>query len=245
MSGNVCRRPSSGFTLIEVSLAMALLLIVVLLAYRLLFTVQDSTDRTSINAYLHNQGRIVSEALIREIHESRIVSVASQNDSMVIQVPVDYDGDGDVLDGAGLVEYGFRDPANAQAPRLSWTATYSTVVDETHSEAALRIDINKDGDKTDTFVSCRLERVVRDGGGVERDRLILARDIYLIDSPRDADLNGDGTADPLFKLVDASGAEVAASGTKMILDLWVGHKAPGPEYFLHNAPVEVKLRNTQ
>jgi len=238
-------RSARGFSLVEIMIGSLILLVVVLLAYRLLFTVQESTDRTNITAYLHNRGRTLAEALIREITEARIVSVSAENESIVLQVPVDHDGDGDVLDANGAVEYGFRDPANGQAPRLGWTATYTAVVEEDHSEPALKININKDGDKNDVFVSCRLERVVKDAAGVAQDRITLAHDIYLVQNPKDADLNGDGTPDPLFKLADAAGTEVASSGSKLVLNIWVGHKAPGPEYFLHNVPVDVKLRNIQ
>lgn len=233
-----------AFTLVEVLVASFVLMAVVLIVYRLLFAAQKSTDLTTLRADLKTRARAVVDGVLRELTEAKIVSISSSNDAIEFQVPVDADGSNGMLDASGEVEYGFRDPRDG-SQEAGWKAVYRVVAEQTLSESALKVDINKDGDQADGFALCRLQREVKDGAGKTVDTVALAHEIFLNSSPADGDVNGDGQPDPFFQMLDAVGQEVLTGGEVFVLNVWVGRKYDIQDYVLHNSRVTVMLRNDQ
>jgi hypothetical protein len=115
-------------------------------------------DRSASNTYDVGTGQQdmqrVSSRLLNEISSAFIqgrMSLANDS-SLTLQVPVDHDDDGDVLDDNYMLEWGAVDQDGVV--RLGYTMNYVFVPaasGKTYSESALDIDFNEDGDKSDTF----------------------------------------------------------------------------------------------
>lgn len=131
------------------------------------------------------------------------------------RLPVDHDGDGDFLDDEGRVTFGATHPtagdqlsSNLAADPTRYLAntnyTYRLRFVENpanqYSEAATGVDLNNDGDLTDTFDVGHLEKTIRGNGGGVADQVIqLTADVVLlVDGSVVGDVDGDGNDDPLF-----------------------------------------------
>lgn len=127
------------------------------------------------------------------------------------RLPVDHDGDGDFLDDEGRITYGVSHPAlgdllnpnrggdaDRYAASSDFTYRLRFVAARTLSEVSLGFDLNLDGDQTDVFEVGHLERTMRLSGTPDVVEQLTPDVIYLIDGQVVADVDGDGTQDPLF-----------------------------------------------
>lgn len=234
----------AGLSYLEVVLAAAVVAVVFFAGFALVVEAEKSSALMSVRADVKRRARAVTEPLVQELAQARVISISPSNESLVLQVPVDHDDDGDVVDDhTGQVEYGYFDAGGK--PRLGWTVTYRAVVESILSEAEAGRDFNGDGMQNTTFAVCRLDREVRDASGRLQDTLTLVRDLFLNADPLDGDVDGDGTGDPLFSLQDASGHEVGSGGSRVVLKIWLASARKDETFYLHSREVSVHLRNEQ
>lgn len=223
-----CRVSCRGFTLVEVMIASLLLVAIALLMIGLLLTGEKSLGQAAVAADLDARGVQTTESLLRDFAQANFLSVSATNEQIELQVPVDHDGDGDVLDDAGAIDWGYQG-------QLGWRVRYRAVPEETWDEAALQIDVNRNG-VTEIFVRCRIEREILDPLGGVADTSTLDREVLLLQSPLNGDVDGDGQADPLF-------AQTAPN--TLVLNLWHARLDPDRHPVLRRARTQVDLRNAE
>jgi len=163
------------------------------------------------------RGQIACQSILTrittEVMQSTLIGVAGDGSSVSLQVPVDHDGDGDVISDAGDVEYGAKG-------QLDWTMTLAFAAARNLSEATDKVDYNDDGDKTDSLVAGRVMLSFQDTGGATQASSPISPPRVLGTSPLGGDLDGDGTNDPLFQRVDDDGAP-DANGDNLKIDIFL------------------------
>lgn len=137
--------------------------------------------------------------------------------SLAYRVPVDADLDGDVLDEAGQVTWGVRQPSGAVAgadlsaaeadPETCWIELRFVSVGLLR-EAELDVDYDRDGRRESALERGYLERRVHVGDEVVFAQRLTGEHV-LVGRERAVDLDGDGEVDPLF--VQPSAASLRAT----------------------------------
>ena len=186
-----------GMTLIELMIAMVVLVIILGAVFGTILNSQSAYNQglTEINAQ-DAASRVINQ-MKELITESKVISV--NGTELVLQKPVDWDGDGDVLDNAMNVEYGayYNGEAHLNATsRIAFGATGVT------REATLGYDLNGDGDVTDEFTSGAMFVRFYDSGGAPQTQYErqISGDLICI-----GDVDGSGTVDPMFERWDSFG----------------------------------------
>jgi len=239
-----------GLTLIEVVIASLVFSVIVLVTLGLWVTAGDASDTATRDADLHQRGRLLLDELTRTLAQAKILNVSTTpgsltlNASVLFQLPVDWDGDGDAVNAAGAIEWGAPNPSGAGAT-LGWRLQLLAWPDRFLTEAVDGIDYNRDGDKVDSFVSCRVELRTLDAAGVLQATRVLDREVVLNDTPRNGDIDNRDGPDPLFVLRDGSGAEVPSNGVRLAISAWHGRLGRSRDFHLRNTKTEITLRNPQ
>ncbi len=235
-----------GMTLLEVLVTAALFGVFITLVGGLLSSAQKTYEWGSIQEEMETRGRRLIDALQKELVDARATNVTTSHTILTYKIPVDWDGDGDVVDAGKLVEYGYIDPA-ANTPKLNWSAALMFVQKRTLSEAALGIDINGDNDTTDTLAQGSIDKVVYNSLGVEVYRVSMDDDVILVNAVKDADVDGHlaGVQDPLFYRTDNTGAEQPLTGNIVMINVWHGRSGDPGNYYIRRNNQRIYLRNSQ
>jgi prepilin-type N-terminal cleavage/methylation domain-containing protein len=236
-----------GFTLIELMIATLILCVVIYLAVSSVMTSQRTYTSGTLLALIEQRGRFLIDRAKEELTGARILGVTNSHTRIDFQVPVDWDGDNDVLSDSGSVEYG---AIGDFGPEYGWSYAYEFTATQTLDEGTDGFDYNNDGLFDATFLVGKLYRVVKDENGVEQLRVAIDDDIVLrrggtgeMDYGIMTGLAGD---DPLFKQTDASGNEVAFSPVLVHVNVWHGKMDYDRKtFYLRNNVYIIKLRNPQ
>ncbi|NOZ21438.1 MAG: prepilin-type N-terminal cleavage/methylation domain-containing protein [Planctomycetes bacterium] len=191
-----------GFTLIEVVIASVALAVVLLAVLGIYGAGQDACSLGSANLSLQTLNTRCMTQMTRQIRESHIFGIAADGSWIRLQVPVDYDGDGDAIDDDKNVEWGAEDRLNWLLEYAYYTEAGSGTEGWTFNEKKSGnggIDLNGDGDRDDMIeFGCIVANIKDENGAIVSSRQITPRCIVL-------DIDGDGIREPLFKRIYANG----------------------------------------
>ena len=206
-----------GFTLLELMVAVGILSMILLGAGLALNNANDVAALESTRNEMERSSQSALDRMALELRDSaaRVVTVSANGSSIQFQVPADLNGNGTILDGAGNIEFGFLDNA---VPR-SGTITYRFVQNvvggqpEVLDESARRMQLNNDADRADRFARGYILRVTQlTSGAVTKQSILTGRWIVQPDGNWGGDVDGDGAADPIFRLDGTSG--------RVLVNLW-------------------------
>jgi prepilin-type N-terminal cleavage/methylation domain-containing protein len=194
-----------GVTLIEVVVVTAILVIVTMAVLVAMNSATLETQVGTAKSLMENQVNKLGESLVSDLNAASRASVryyhsggqATYGNKLEIQVPVDWDADGDAMDANGLPEYG---SVLGSYQRLNGRIAYEFVTAETLSEAALDADLNGDGDKLDSVKRGHFTRSAPNSAGATVTARVTDR--YFVWG----DFDGDGLDDSIFQEVKADTA---------------------------------------
>ncbi|MHC4661982.1 MAG: PulJ/GspJ family protein [Planctomycetota bacterium] len=191
------RKSISGITLLEVIIAIAILSFVLLGIY----AVDRSARHTQEIGTGHQVMQQVSSQLINELTGATMQGrlVLANESSVTLQLPIDLDGDGDVLDNSYQVEWGIV--LKDGTPVGCGSVTYSFVPASpgvTHSESAHNIDFNEDGDTADIFTLGAIHKSWRNGSDfqIEENQISPENILFTAENPVFSRYDDSGMANP-------------------------------------------------
>ncbi len=117
-------------------------------------------------------------------------------------MPIDHDGNGMTYDGEGAITWGWTIDG---VPALGASAWLTWVQDSTITEASIDLDVNKDGDKADSFDLGHIEEQLPDGKKLQ----LTGSSVLQKSGNPGGDIDEDGTLDPLFDVYDAGHSRLA------------------------------------
>ncbi len=179
------RSTETGMTLVELAIGVALMLILLGLAYPGFNLASGTISTCTQQARLQDAGEKVSGELIDLIRLGRLREIGSQGvpPYAIIHPP---------RTGIALSEIASTGavPWRSDSVRIQYRKT-----GEVH-EAGIHADLNGDGDRLDLFALGIVEIITPEGTRpiTHRGRVLLALPSY------EGDVDGDGRADPLFKV---------------------------------------------
>lgn len=235
------RKAQRGMTLIEMVFAMAIFAIFFTMMLTFISRLSEGAATEEMISDLDREADRVVFQLASVLRSARIPGDAPddwvqdlENDPTTIKffVPVDADGDGDDLDPNLDVEWGaIREDLNSgqylDAAGDRYYTVYLFSQTGTYAETTRNLDLNRDGDATDTYRVGRLiKRYPACSLAAQRD-FILTSDIVLL-----GDFDGDGTEDPLFEL----------NGSRITIDLHVC-RTDVQEPLVRRITTDVDMRN--
>ena len=146
------RAGTSGFTLLEVIIVVALLSVVAVIVGGVLSTTQSLGKQADARSEGSASVSRLMDSITRDLQTSiQVVSVTATQFNY--QVPVDHDLDGDYTDTLGNVEWGAEG-------NLNWMYQYGWQAVSNIAEANGDIDFNEDGDLDDTYTVGNIRLVV-------------------------------------------------------------------------------------
>jgi hypothetical protein len=186
-------RGEKGFTIIELAFAMATSLVVLAAAY--IVSASVSVSSVELVAGLESiRGSIETVNRVRgDLARARIISLEPDGSSITYRLPIPPPEGQPILDENGDIRWGFSD---GRGTREGGFGRLEFLPERVRNEKDERRDLNEDGDRKDVFEEGRL-RLTTDAGdelGVKRVRLLFVK------GDRGADVDGDGTPDPLFSI---------------------------------------------
>lgn len=249
-------------TLLEVTVATAILASVLAMTYATVFNAMATLKRSDFVMDLDRQAMIELRKVEEQLPTGSGFLVDASGSAMGFQIPIDWDLDGDVLDENGDPEYGYyllgtgsqpgvapfgaggTDPLNWSV-RHEWVATGQLL-----SEADDDADYNRDADKADVFLVGRIDKIIYDGppadvasgAAVEILRYSGPEGIVQRQGAIPGDIDEDGDLDPIFSQVDAGG-NPSGTGNRFIINLWVMGRDPDGNATMRDVHLEINLRN--
>lgn len=194
--------PPRGFTLIEVLIAAVVLAIVMAAILGVFNAGMDACNVGSAMLAVQTMNTSSMAEMTERLRESRVISVAGDGHSITFQVPVRQRPDGAVLDATNNVIWGADD-------RPNWSYTYAYAATRTFGERVegpKGTDLNRDGDRTDTFaLGCLVEEIRDESGALVESRQITPSYIAMSTPTFGGDIDNDGVADALFSRVNGEG----------------------------------------
>ncbi len=179
------RSTETGMTLVELSVGVTLMVVILALAYPGFNAASGTISVCAQKARLSDAGDKVSKRLIDLIRLGRLAEIGDTgNPPHAIVHPPRTGIALDEMTTAGVV------PWKTDSVRIQYRQSGSV------SEAEARVDLNGDGDRSDFFALGMVDVITADGA-----RPITNRGRVLLGLPSfEGDVDGDGLADPLFKL---------------------------------------------
>jgi prepilin-type N-terminal cleavage/methylation domain-containing protein len=205
----------NGFTLLEVIIASAIFAIILSATFTALSMGQNSFSDASVHSSLEKEATVIMDSLLQYLPECKIATppqASNQHALMTIQVPVSVTGSYWSATGT-TINWGAND-------QLGWTMTYQfnqkQIFDETLTPHE---DYNGDGDYLDKYEEGQIQLVFKNAAGTVQDTINLGRGVVTIYNSRDADIDGDGQSDPIFQIVNNTGAEDIVNGNRVKLKI--------------------------
>lgn len=190
-------RRDRGFTFVEMMVVTGTLgILSVMIATGLQQGQQFARTEMSLTAVDSKFAESIDKVR-RQIAVARVDNPILDGTRVRIQVPVDHDADGVLYDSTGDVTFGY---SVAGTPTLGAAAWYTFVVDQVVTETTLLLDANADGDQEDSFELGHLELQTPGASTPITGSWILQNA-----GDPGGDIDGDGTVDPIFSLVDTGG----------------------------------------
>lgn len=212
---NFCK--AGGFTIIEMMITIAVMSVVIAAMLLLIQsgheTYEAGLEVSKLQIYSTNLVTTIS----RDLKESSPTRVITSNggESIFFQVPVDLEGDGNVLQaGTWAVDWGGTSYAGVDFD--SHVIEYAFDQTGNESEAGIDDDINADGDKTDTFRKGRIVRRLYDAGMNLIEEEAIGSDFLLATGNAGGDVDGDGANDPIFQVLDSTDIPELANGRNVV-----------------------------
>ena len=201
MSQNTNRRSEGGFSILELAIVIAILAPMLTIVLSGTGAVVDTSVGAAAQVGAQRQVIFTMKRLRTELQKAQIDSVSPDGLSVTYREALDLAGSGVPVNTAGVVQWGAMEAAG---PVEGNTYTIRFIQDDLASEATLQLDLNSDGDMTDTFLVGRLERVTTLGAVRQ-----ISPSICLVDSTTpNGDLDGDGLPDSMFNLGPGRALEV-------------------------------------
>lgn len=123
------RAPRAGLTLLEMMVAMALLAAVIAITFAMLLASANTLTQSNQISLVEETAISELRKVIRDLTYGDNLELSPDGQGIAFQIPIDHDGDGDVLDASNVVEFGYykkgaTDPAPAP---LNWSVGYMWV----------------------------------------------------------------------------------------------------------------------
>ncbi|MFA5793847.1 MAG: prepilin-type N-terminal cleavage/methylation domain-containing protein [Candidatus Brocadiia bacterium] len=241
-----------GFSLLELVIAMALFAVVVSAIAVIQMAAQDNFTEGTVEGDLERSGISALDEISDNFVDCKITTAptaVSGNEFSVLKIQVPVLVGGVYWDAAANIYWGANNTQNCSL-KYMWVQSQDLIspydTDDVLAEATDRKDWNRDGDITDTFKLGRLVEIQLDAS----DNAVLTRTIctYVMVSNTNnyADINGDGTNDPIFQFLDAAGTAVTAGGNRLRINLWLGGRTGAQQNpVIVNIKREIALLNPQ
>ncbi len=225
-------RNERGMTLVEVLIASAILTVFLVGMMGFMGTLSDSTSLHRVRADLLTQGDRVLNTMTETLRSSFIpgtspndwqTSLNAGDTQVRFVLPLDFDGDGDVVDAALDPEWGvYREDVTPYSYVLfdpaaaSPAQRYYFQSSRTYSESAANVDLNRDGDTNDSFQIGSIILEYPSGsytpvGGSTPSSIAAGTVRQIGDIVISGDMDGDGVIDPIFLL----------NGSRLTINLWL------------------------
>jgi len=224
------RKGNRGFGLLELLVATSVLAMIAVAGLAGTVRVFRVGSDEMVRANQRGQVTACWRRVRADLGAGRVLGVDPAGDAIVYQVPVDPDGDGDPVNGSGQVDWGAEEGGLDVAGA---TVTLHFRVVRTIAEAAVDQDLNGDGDRDDTFDVGHLRRVTSGGQAAEWS----GNWILQPSGNHGGDLDGDGRADPLFRVADRGRSR------SVTLDLLALSPVPGSAFRVRRAQLTTLLVN--
>ncbi|HXG60277.1 MAG TPA: hypothetical protein VNO22_02780 [Planctomycetota bacterium] len=270
------RRRRAGMSLLEVSIASIILVLVVLMTLSVMIAASGTAAKGTIGSDLETRGRAFIDFCKSQFMTARFSDLSSFNTLLRYQIPVSQNAAGQVQFGYSVAS-GYNDPSGVGktcvlrfeadlAIRESSSAPITAQATNTAGLPLLpvlqtrvaNLDVNRDGDRNDTFVRGKIVQYVLAATGLVERRSVLS-DQAMLAVASSGRFNGDfdGSAatpadrDWLFRYVDASGATItsATPGTNSAgIRVTVHHGTwddTGKNFMVRRATEMIYFRNDQ
>ncbi len=244
----------AGFTLLEVMIASAIGVVMILATYLVFSTSLSAQSSGEKTGYLEERGRILLDRLVERLRTSNILFVETSSTLVPridFQVPVDPDGNGSVVNvSTGKIDWG---SVETTGHVLTGYHRFQFQAQRLIQESVIKQDLNGDGDQNDTFALGRI--VESSSGGTISSKAVggdIGAEVMFLYGNFTADLNarfdsdGDGNnanagEDVMF--VRLNGADGKAK--QITVGFWLVVKDSSKRYVTHHFREVVMLRNTQ
>lgn len=203
-----------AFSLVEVVVATAILGAVLTLTFLSINTVTVGASVEQTQVEVEKAGTAGVHRMLEHLREAYVVGLPFAGDEEVtFMMPVDEDGDGDVLNdnleivwGNVRTEGAFADEEHLDPvgkPNVTFKRIYRFVQTDSYSEATRGVDVNLNGTTTDTFALGEMREIWTAGSiGLtsypQVQHAITPRWVVQMTSSPSADIDGDGDGDPIF-----------------------------------------------
>lgn len=270
------RTKRAGMSLLEVSIASIILVLVVLMTLSVMIAASGTAAKGAIGSDLEARGRAFIDFCKSQFMTARFLELSGYNTYLRYQIPVSQDASGRARFGYSAAS-GYNDPSGVgkecilrfEADLAIRESSSSIITTQAANLTGLpllpvlqtrvaNLDVNRDGDRNDTFVRGKIIQYVRTSAGVVESRSILSDQVMLAVASSGR-FNGDfdGSAatpaerDWLFRYVDRNGASVLSSTpgtTGVAIQATVHHGTwddTGKNFMVRRAAEMIYFRNGQ
>jgi Tfp pilus assembly protein PilE len=245
-----------GITLIEIAIVSFILGILLFLVFGILRSQERAVDVGTKTSEAETRARVALEALKEELFYAKLdYSGANAARSKFLKF--------EVSNKTGAFDYGYFDQSNPPVFQPNYTCEVDFIPEHVYLEpngvnplgavpaTRFTINLNRNAAMTDALVAGKLVKIVRNGA-TEVYRVTLCSDVILnAANMNTGDIDGDGAADPVFELQNATGAVVSdppsPAMVKVIkISVFVGiFDLDHTRFFLRNNNQQVKFKNSQ
>lgn len=222
------RRAPRGFTLLEMGVAVTIFSMIAVIALVLSTKTAQYVGDEILQNDLHNKTETTLKKVAGYLSQSTRLGVSADGTSVTLQVPIDVNGNGSVLDASGVLEFGVQ---TEDGQTGNGVITFIFVVDRQLSEIALGRDLNGDGDRNDIFDLGFIERTSTLPGDTTQQYGL--PNIVQPSGNHGGDITGNGQPDPIFSVV----------GRRLTVNIWALGQNKEGEGFMARSTTDVFLRN--
>jgi len=214
------RTNERGVTLVDVSIAAVIIVIIIGVAYPGFIIANDTISRGGQKTRLENASDRIRKAIVSEMRTGQLAGIAATGEAPYVDIDPPRTGIAlDEIADEGTV------PWQTVTHRLGFRQTGVL------NESVVKVDINRDGDRADTFALGVIELTTPLGVRpiTQRGRVILGMPNF------DGDVSGDGVKDPLFQVANR----------RFTMRMFLVHRDEKGHYHQTNLIHSVYLRNIQ
>jgi hypothetical protein len=225
----------AGMSLLEVSIASIILVLVVLMTLSVMIAASGTAAKGTIGSDLETRGRTFIDFCKSQFMTARFQDLSSYNTLLRYQIPVSQNVAGQVqfgysvasgyndLSGVGKAcvlrfeaELAIRESSTAPGTAQAANSPGLPLLPALQTRVA-NLDVNRDGDRNDTFVRGKIvQYVLNAAGSVERRSVVSDQAMLAVASSGRFNGDFDGSAatpadrDWLFRYVDAGGTTISS-----------------------------------
>jgi len=222
-------RGKTGLTYLEIAVTVALFSVAMIITLAFMKSSFEGYDVQKTNCDSQRAAQQVLERIAIELRPAKVVgAIPADGASIVMQVPVDPQGDGVVVDANGAIEWGAPEDTGDV---VGSAITYRFVQTGTLRESADGRDYNGNGRMTDSFAVGHVARTTTRGRTTKLGEGAVVQPLGALGG----DVDGDGSPDPIF----------SQNGDLVAVNLWTLRSGLNKETFMTQAATTVRLRNPQ